>query len=427
MRQRVLAQEDNNEGLETVENLEQLQEHADAEAGIEAAAADVESRSESIEEGEALGDVLEAQAAQVDEMAEAGEEPSEAAVLAVEAFLDFACTRLAAKKPVRLGLENYSTAQGKRERLKLAAEEIRALNDLRERGVILAQEGLADSLKEFFEVTFTNTSKLRIRLRSAMALSDQKDGKAEGELDAVWAKSLGGGTVVNSNEVIATAKRYSNAFGQAGLPSILQKMEDSIRRGTSVVRSIWFWSNKKEIAVLDNLTSDLQEELDSLELKEQTNHERGAVRARVLTKEEAKHLADALEKMLETDALEKQMSKIANADTSSALWSWLNAGFRIKNGLIALVPANLGVPAKVIAELFKIQRALLAAPSKEEEFLARARAFLNAEDLAKAREIAARAMRARASFTLTIRNRNYFTNAAIKYIIESANRRGSAH
>lgn len=192
----------------------------------ELAAERIDASQDRIDESEAIGDVLDTTADQLDSAAEAEAEPTEELAVAAEAFVGYACMRLGVMKPKSVSIESIKSGENKRAQLKKAAADIRAIRSKLDNGLEIAQEGMADDFKAFFEVNFRSLGKFKAKLASALQASNAVDGAPSGNFEAGWVEHLGVNGTANGSAVAHIAQQYEKVLSQNGLINILKKSRE---------------------------------------------------------------------------------------------------------------------------------------------------------------------------------------------------------
>lgn len=329
-------------------------------------------------------------------------ETAEAVEIATEHF----AKRLNVQYRVLPSLEAFGDG-GSRAATTTALKRVKSLQAAVESSLVVANEGVIEDIKTAYTMTQETSEKVLAR---AEAVSGKNFTEGTTFTNDSWAKyiptpkaSLTGADVVKIAEDAAAASN-SDKVGE-----LVKQFIQGVKKATLKVRGIWFWSNAGDISHI----KDISEQINAVatELK-QTNETASAGRhgeARSFTtptKQEAKKISQAIEKLLGSSSIEPLVKELGSESVGLKLWSWLNSSIRLKSMLAALPVVGSAVGVAQTVNSVKTESTALDK--------------LSAEDLTATKEAVVEARRALTSLRAVSVHRVKLASALISYLEKSA-------
>lgn len=302
-------------------------------APVELAHNQVQQQEDVVSEAQGISSTLNAVRTEVSDSLETGGLDDKNARL-IEVAVEHFCHRLSYAKTVVPAMEGF---KGTATRLEQSRATLKNLDEMAvklEKGVIVAQEGLIDSIGASISVAFETQEKIKARLLTASADYDQKGPKEAMINEPGWGKYFSvHGTMIEPSAAVAYIKEINQATHSANLQNTVKTLGDCFERMTSVVKDVWFVSNKHDIDTIDKIAADMEEAIGAFDNDFKATEAVHYKNFKPLDTASKKKLVDEVQKLLENSDFDKVAQELKKQKDRMNRWVLFNHMLRFKSML----------------------------------------------------------------------------------------------
>jgi hypothetical protein len=282
-----------------------------------------------------------------------GEGMSEETAAALEVAVEHFCKRLTYRKKVMPAMEGFADAATRKEKTKVALENLKELNVRLDKNIAVAQEGLVETITKSFEMAFATESKVLAKLNAVSGKYDAGTVKTENIKNPAWGKYLRGGSEkFTAGDAVRDLTAIEKLVTDRALAADISKLSESMIALTKEVRGNWFVSNKNDIERIESIHKDIiatrSAMTKELSLAEQS---KATEFVPVAASGKAK-LVKLAQSILGDQSLKKELDKFSGKSGALTLWSIWQSSFRLKGviGAVKGLPGAAIVDTRLLAE-----------------------------------------------------------------------------
>lgn len=332
-----------NEAIVDTEEVVQPQTEEQLEQGI----SELESADEQVEAGveevsevtdiqETVGEIGESVAEDIEASGEISPETAKVVEIATEHF----AKRLGVKGKALPSLEGFKDSTDKAADSKKALKSLVALEAAIEDGLVLAEEGLIDDIKGALSVlgqTEDNALATLDHIKNKGDFSDRKEFS-----NATWSNYIPSeGQELDGAAVIAILEKTLKASRSAEVSKMAADLITSLTKLTKEVRNNWFTSNKYDIERIQEIGQKANEVAAAL--KEELGTASGKKTSKSFVspdKKQADKIVSLVKELIQENSLENITDTLGKKSTGLKLWSWWQNTFRLKSGVVGMLPGG---------------------------------------------------------------------------------------
>jgi hypothetical protein len=391
---------------------------------IEALDVAIDQEADQYEEGAAIAESVDALADNVEKKIESGEAVSENEAELIGIAVENFCKRLDYKKKIMPAMEGFADKDKSLGQSKVALENLNQLSVRLNAQLVIAQEGIFESISKSVEMLFETEDKVLQKLQNASAAYDGKTLKTEPIENPFWGKYLkSDAAVFTGKSALATLAIIEKASSNADVKTSVEELTKCLEKLTKEVKGNWFVSNKFDIERIESIQEKVFEETKNLDELIQSFSKSKAISFEPISAAEKNKLVAAIKAVLADKSLTETLKKAFSKNSRFHLWSAWNKNLRLKNTFSGLVGGVVGAGAgalvgRAVGPLTSIVGH--AAGSNVGAKVGLYADAFSAEDIKKANKAAAQAVKALNSIQAIVSVKIKVCSALVSYIESSA-------
>lgn len=365
---------------------------------------------------ETVGELGEAVATDIEATGEIAPETAKVVEIATEHF----AKRLSITTKVLPSLENFKDSQNKAQDSKKAVVSLVALETAIESQLALTQEGFFEDLKTSISMIGTTEESLTAR---ADAVAKADFSKTKEFTNIGWSKYISSSSeVMTGDNVIKALQSALKTNKSSEVASLTKDLVASVSKLTREVRANWFYSNKRDIEIIQEIGASAAATVEALKKESDSVSGKRSMRFVSPDKKESTKILSLVKELIDENSLEQVVKTLDGKSLGLKMWSFVQHFFRLKSLVVAPVAGSIagnavaGATGTVVASKLLANAQLANLTSDEVSWLDK----LQPEDLTEAKKAAVLTRRALADLRLISSQRLKMASAVISYLENSA-------